>query len=378
MTVTRGKHHVFLGMDITYRDDSTVAITMKNHIREAITDSTMNISRSAATPAKKDLFYIDETSPLLEFDRAVIFHHCTAMLLYVTQRARSDVQLAVAFLCTRVSCSTEQDWKKLERLLQYLYGTLDLALILGADSLTVLKTWVDASYAVHGDMKSHTGGVISLGRGALMCKSTKQKLNTKSSTESELVGASDYLPNTIWAKLFLGAQGYEIEEDENKFAQDNKSAILLETNGRASCGQKTRHIDIRYFFMKDRIKSEGITIVYCPTEQMLADFFTKPLQGNLFRKFRAVLLGHEHVDTLTKPPLPSPEERVENTGSESTGIMNSRVEVNGQTEKDATREQAERTTTRQTYASVLKKKTKWAAAMPTRYGNEDRSRHSID
>ncbi len=117
-----------------------------------------------------------------------------------------------------------------------------------------------------------------------MCKSTKQKLNTKSSTEAELVGASDYLPSTIWAKNFLSAQGYEL--DENLFQQDNMSAIRLEKNGRASAGQKSRHINIRYFWIMDRLESEGITVEHCPTLQMLADFFTKPLQGSLFRKFR--------------------------------------------------------------------------------------------
>jgi hypothetical protein len=76
--------------------------------------------------------------------------------------------------------------------LEYLNGTLDLYLTLGADDLNTIQTWVDASYAVHPDMKSHTGGVISMGIVGLMCKSTKQKLNTKSSTEAELVGATDY------------------------------------------------------------------------------------------------------------------------------------------------------------------------------------------
>jgi hypothetical protein len=81
-------------------------------------------------------------------------------------------------------------------------------------------------------MKSHTGGALSLGIGAIMCKSTKQKLNTKSSTEAELVGASDYLPNTtIWVRMFLEAQGYEIKN--NIFAQDNQSAIRLEKKQRS-------------------------------------------------------------------------------------------------------------------------------------------------
>jgi len=88
----------------------------------------------------------------------------------------------------------------------------------------------------------------TFGRGALICKSTKQKLNTKSSTEAELVGASDVLPINIWLDMFLGAQGYFLEE--NVFAQDNQSTVKLEMNGRRSCGQQSRHIDIRFFLSK--------------------------------------------------------------------------------------------------------------------------------
>ena len=146
---------------------------------------------------------------------------------------------------------------------------------------------------------------MSFGWGAISCKSSKQKLNTKSSTEAELVGASDYLPHTIWARLFLLEQGYAI--DENIFAQDNQSAMKLEKNGQTSCGQKSRHIDIRYFFMKDRITSEHITVVYCPTGQMLADFFTKLLQGALFIRFKRIIMGQEHITTLQTMSSPIKE-----------------------------------------------------------------------
>jgi hypothetical protein len=131
------------------------------------------------------------------------FHRVVAKLLYVSKQGRLDIQLTTAFLCMRVSFSTVQDWAKLKRLLMYLRGTLDESLTLEADDLTIMKTWVDASYGVHKDFKSHTGGAVSFGQGAVMCKSAKQKLNTKSSTEAELVGASDYLPYPIWGKKFL-------------------------------------------------------------------------------------------------------------------------------------------------------------------------------
>ena len=90
---------------------------------------------------------------------------------------------------------------------------------MGADSLSQLCTWVDAAYGVHPDLKIHTGGCISFVYGMVHCKSTKQKLNTKSSTEDKLVGVSDYLLYNIWIFLFVGAQGYDIKK--NILFQDN-------------------------------------------------------------------------------------------------------------------------------------------------------------
>ena len=161
--------------------------------------------------------------------------------------------------------------------------------IIGAEDLGILQTWVDASYAIHPDMRSHTGAVISLGHGVINSKSSKQKINTKSLTEAELVGASDYISHTLWTSWFLKGQGYLV--NTNLFYQDNQSAILLEKNGRNSCGDRSRHINIRYFFIKDTVDRENITVTHCPTEQMIADFFTKPLQGNLFRNMRDIIMG---------------------------------------------------------------------------------------
>ena len=80
---------------------------------------------------------------------------------------------------------------------------------LGADGIKNMKSWVDVSYGVHDDCRSHTGGLMLWGWGVLLSKSQKQKLNTKSSTEGEIVGVSDYLPNIIWARMFLEEQGFK-------------------------------------------------------------------------------------------------------------------------------------------------------------------------
>jgi hypothetical protein len=221
-------------MDITFIDkDGTVTILMKEYLKEAIADSGMDASKVAPTPAKKDLFTVDDGSEQLDERQGEFFHSIVAKLLYVSKRAHTDAQLAIAFLCTRVSCSTEQDWKKLIRLLQYFNGTLDMPLILGADSLAKSKLWVDAAYAVHNDMKSHTGGATSLGRGAIMCKSTKQNLNIKSSTEAKVVRSSDYLPNIIWARIFLAKQGYQLTKTRIPRALSGLKRMIEHTAGRS-------------------------------------------------------------------------------------------------------------------------------------------------
>ena len=131
-----------------------------------------------------------------------------------------------------------------------------------------MESWVDVSYGVHDDCKSHTGGCISFGWGVFSTMCKKQSLNVKSSTEGEVVGVSDFLPNMIWTRMFLEEQGFFLEK--NTLYQDNQSAMKIELNGRKSSGKKSKHIDNRFFFIKDRLMSEGIDVAYCPT----GDFFT--------------------------------------------------------------------------------------------------------
>ena len=162
-------------------------------------------------------------------------------------------------------------------------------LTLSVDDLHVLKWYVDASFAVHPDFKSHTGACMTYGTGCPITMSRKQKLNTRSSTESELVGADDAVNMILWTKLFLESQGYKIYK--NVLHQDNKSAILLEKNGKRSSSKRTRAINIRYFFITDQIEKGNISVEYCPTGEMVADFMTKPLQGTLFLKYKKLIMG---------------------------------------------------------------------------------------
>jgi hypothetical protein len=227
----------------------------------------------------------------LSNEKARLFHTFVAKILFLSKRTRCDIQPAVAFLTTRVKNPCEEDWTKLLKVVHYLKLTMNDVLTLKADGTRIIKWHVDASFAVHDDFKSHTGGVMTLGAGAIQTVSTKQKVNTKSSTEAELVSLDDVISKVMWTKLFLQAQGYDI--NENIIYRDNQSSMKLEMNGKFSSSKRTRHFNIKYFFITDLISRGEVSVEYCPTGAMIADFMTKPLTGQKFREMRKAIMNKD-------------------------------------------------------------------------------------
>jgi hypothetical protein len=211
--------------------------------------------------------------------------------LFLCKRARPDIQPAIAYLTTRVKAPTEQDWFKLMKMMAFLNQTKHDVLILNINESRNIIWHLDAAFAVHNDKRSHTGATMTLGGGAIQSLSTKQKINTRSSTEAELVSIDDIISKVLWTKLFLQEQGYVV--NQNIMLRDNISSMKLETNGKTSSGKRTRHFDIKYFYITDLIERKEVTIQYCPTEDMVADYMTKPLTGAKFHKFRKLIMNNE-------------------------------------------------------------------------------------
>jgi hypothetical protein len=176
--------------------------------------------------APDSIFKVDESCEKLKQDKAVEFHNLVAKTLYSTKRSRPDTCTAIAFMTTRVRAPDKDDWNKLVHLMRYIRGIHTIPLILSANGSGILKWWVDASFAVHPNIRGHSGGGFSLGRGFPIVSSTKKKLNTPSSTDTEIVGADDFMLAIFWTRYFMKAQGYDVED--NVLFHDNKSSILLE------------------------------------------------------------------------------------------------------------------------------------------------------
>ena len=254
LTVSRGKKHDYLGMNIELKDRK-VHIEMRHQLLEALEWGGKQKGRMPATSALSNLFDQKEDDELLPAELADTYHSVVQKLMYVCKCARPDIKPALSYLCTKVSNPSVCDQDKLFRLLDFIKNSLDDKRVIGTTSLERLITWVDAAFATHVNERSHTGGTMSFGVVVIHPKSSKQKLNTKSSTEAELVDVSEYLPYHIW-------------------------------------------VDIQYFFIKDRVKSGAIEVEYCPTDKMVADFFTKPLQGSMFSMYRKAVMGHDMGDLI--------------------------------------------------------------------------------
>ena len=269
------------------------------------------------TPAANHLFTVQEDGEKLCQNDADNYHHTAAQMLFISGRARRNLQTVVAFLTTRVKGPDKDDWGKLKRALKYVNGTRRLKLrikIGGSPDLTNPMWYINGSHCVHWDSRGHGGAALMMGTRAMLRYSNRLRINTRSSTETELVTVDRYMPEILWTMYFLRDQGYDIKC--SKIAQDNEAAQLLETRGKFSSTLRTKHIKNKYFFVKDQVDQGGVAIIDCPTEDMWADYQSKPQQGRLFKRMRAALMGcsENYVDPLD--PTPKSTHSVNRSGNE--------------------------------------------------------------
>ena len=287
-TVHHGDKHDYLGMMFDFAISGEVRISMSGYEEDVV--RCMEVSGVVSTPALPDLFQVDESLPVLEKNEMMKFHSIVAKILYLAKRTRPDLLPTVQFLTQRVGVANTGDWKKLKRLGRYLNGSLGLGIryVFAQDGVISLSASIDASFAVHEGAKSQSSIVILMGFGPVFTKCSKQRIVTKSSHEAELVALSDGGSQVIWSRNFLIAQGYDLPATE--IFQDNQATITSIKKGKP-CSDRSRHVDVRLFWLSDRIMTGEIEVEYMPSDDMVADFLTKPLQGERFKLMRSKLLN---------------------------------------------------------------------------------------
>jgi hypothetical protein len=215
LAVHQGKLHDYLDMDLKFALDSIVQMSMITYTLKVISDFLEKIASSCILPAGDHLFTVCTAleAKFLPEEQAQAFHHTVAQLLFLCKQTFRYIQTAVSFLTTPVKRPDKDNWGKIKQVLQYLHGMCHMKLNLTAHNLTTIKWWVDALHATHKDCCGHMGAMMLLGKGATISFSNKLKINTKSSTKSELVGADQALSSILHTRYFIRAQGYSVEQN---------------------------------------------------------------------------------------------------------------------------------------------------------------------
>jgi hypothetical protein len=219
-----------------------------------------------------------------------VFRSEVMRLMYLAKKTHPDLLMTVSYLATRVTKCTTDDLVKLRRLLKYLNVTKGRGIVLriGSEGICV-RVYIDAAYGIHADGKSHTGSVVVIGEvGPVHCRSGKQSIVSKSSTEAELIALSDSANQGLFMRNFLLEQGHKM--GPVIIYQDNMSCMAMMARGRSG-NEKSRHIHIRYFWLKERIDAGEAVIRHMGTAEMYANLLTKPLQGAQFVGERDALTG---------------------------------------------------------------------------------------
>jgi hypothetical protein len=287
ITFHHGLQHEYLGAHLDFSQNGSVKMTMISKIRELLKE--YSIEKKASTPAANHLMEHQEL-PLLPDSLQCQLRSGIAKLLYLSINTRPDIALPVNYLCTRIGKFDSDDQKKFLRVLYYLNETTELAITLKCSQpIPTVHVFADASYGIRSiDRRSQTGMCVQLGEATIVARSGKQKLVTKSSTEAELVACSDSLVYGITVRKLLNELG--VANNGIIMHQDNMSTIALLNSSKPS-SIRTKHIDIRYFFLRDRVQSENLRIIHTPTASMIADLLTKPLQGSQFKLLRNCLMS---------------------------------------------------------------------------------------
>ena len=294
---TQGPIVSYLGLTWDYSETGYVKVSQAGMIQDIVArrektheDRGAKLTGIPTTPGASYLFNRTPDCKRLGVKDAEIFHTDTASLAWASTRAHPGLVTVIGELSKRVQECTTEDDSKLDRAISFAKSVRDVPLRLKAELPPRVTVSIDAAFANRTDMKSTSGTCITLGVGFFIASSKVQKLNSKSSTEAEIIAVSDGMNIPLWLADFIRLQGYPPQPV--RLEQDNQSCITLLTKGR-STAETTRFIEIRKFWISAYIKNGAVDIVYVPTEDMTSDYFTKPLKGALFAKMFAKIMGQE-------------------------------------------------------------------------------------
>jgi len=283
--ITIGDTSLFVGMQIERdRKEKSLFIHQSAYTKRVIERFGMGCAKPMSVPSNPSVIL----HPIVEGEERaenVPYREAVGSLMFLAIISRPDIAYAVNSVSRFLNNHNNDHWRSVKQIFAYLSGTIEYGIkFRGGGSVPKLVGYSDADYASDLETRrSTTGYVFQLAGGPVTWSSQRQKLVTLSTTESEYVAASAASKEAIWLRRLLDGIGHPCD-DETVIFVDNISAIKLVKN--PEFHKRTKHIDVRYHFIREKIESRELKVEYLCTENQKADIFTKALPRERFCMLR--------------------------------------------------------------------------------------------
>lgn len=280
--ITVGDATSFVGMELVRdRVKHTIFIHQRPYVEAILSRFGMNKAQPSGVPidCHTNLGLVSEVVD-------VPYREAVGCLMFLGMVTRPDIAYAISVVSRFLSNHRDEHWNAVKRIYRFLIGTIVRGILYGqVEATPLLSGYSDADFA--GDMdtrRSTTGCIFMLCGGAVTWAARRQRMVCLSTTEAEYVAASEAVREAVWLRQLLSDVGH-LHASPTTIFVDNQSPIKLAKN--PEFHRRTKYIDVRCHFIREKLKANEIRLVYVNTNEQLADIFTKPLNHKPFKKLSA-------------------------------------------------------------------------------------------
>lgn len=273
----------YLGMEVTKDSYGNFELCQSNYIMRIALDFGLMDAKEARTPLEVNY---GKAVISTQLENNTKYRRLIGRLLYLSVNTRPDISASTSILAQRVSSPTTEDWNQLKRVVRYLKATSHMKLKLSNIQTNDLSLYgyADATWADDRiDRKSNSGRIIFLNGGTISWSCQKQNMVASSTCEAEFISISEAAKEVKWLRQLLTEMHEKLDSPTTIF-EDNQGCIELVRDSKFS--YKTKHIDTKYKMIRDLANKKIIECEYCPTDKMIADLLTKPLNATKHNYFR--------------------------------------------------------------------------------------------
>lgn len=274
----------YIGLTISKLSNGDIRVTQDHQVQELVKKFGNELQgKMVKTPAGNELVMNDTGDDAIKLSdqEKKLFLSLIMSLMYLARLTRSDILFATTYLATKSVSPTRGDLRKAKRIVKYISCTVSVGVTFKSQNNMELVVHADASHLLHPEGYGHTGFIVTVGGSIVFARSTKQKMQTLSSTESELIALQDASTIVVWMRYLLGDIGYPVSKP-TIVTQDNQSATIIAEQG--GNFQRTKHLVGRFNYLRERIVTGDLVIKYRPTDKMPADYLTKPVSDVLLQR----------------------------------------------------------------------------------------------